>query len=127
MIVYKKSDFRCCICGRKSDLTCDHFIPKWTRIVDNDVDNLIPICGKCNEDKGLNFIELSKLKYLPSLYVEVLMRYYRKNAIFLKKYVREFGSYRTNGKLDVERALLVLKSYDNYLEENKASLDWESF
>ena len=124
-MVYKRTEFCCSICGSKNNLTCDHFIPKWTRIVGNDADNLIPICKECNEAKGLQFLELAKLKYLPRLWVELLMRFYSKNRMYLRKYVRDFGYYRTNGMLDVEHAMLVLDSYDSFLEENKESLQWE--
>lgn len=123
--VLSKTRRRCAICGRKEGLTCDHFIPQWTRCVGNDFENLVPLCEDCNQEKDCNFLELSKLKYLPDVYIEMLMRYYRENSNYLKKYVRKFGSYRTNGVLDIERALLVLKSYDEYIATHQYELNWE--
>lgn len=124
MNVYRKTDFKCAICGSTKDLTCDHFIPKWTRIVGDEYENLIPMCDKCNEEKGVNFIELGKLKYLPKVFIDMLMRYYKPLNKYLKKYVKQYGAYRTEGKLDVEQAMLILNSYDMYIFGNK-DLDWE--
>ena len=99
MNVYRKTDFKCAICGSTKDLTCDHFIPKWTRIVGDEYENLIPMCDKCNEEKGVNFIELGKLKYLPKVFIDMLMRYYKPLNKYLKKYVKQYGAYRTEGNL----------------------------
>lgn len=126
MIVYKKCDFRCCVCGTKVNLTCDHFIPQWTRIVGNDIENLLPMCSTCNFNKGLQFMELAQLKYLPTLYVEELMRYYRNISKYLYKYVRDFAYYRTNGEVDVDKAILILNSYDVYIKEHEKELNWEN-
>lgn len=123
--VLSKTKRRCSVCGCKENLTCDHFIPQWTRCVNNEFEILIPMCEKCNSEKDMNFLELSKLKYLPTVYIEMLMRFYDEQSNYLKVYVRKFGSYRTNGKLDVERALLVLKSYDTYIMEHAEDLRWE--
>lgn len=127
MIVYRKSDFRCCVCGTKDGLTCDHFIPQWTRIVGNDTANLLPMCEECNGKKGLQFMELSHLRYLPEVYVQELMRYYMGISKYLYKYVRDFGVYRTNGEIDVDTSVQVLKSYDLYIKEHYKELDWENF
>lgn len=123
--VLNKTRRRCSICGTKENLTCDHFIPKWTRCVNNDFEDLIPMCESCNQEKDYNFIEISKLKYLPDVYIEMLMRYYDENRGYLKKYVRKFGKFRTGGLLDVEKALLIMSSYDSYISENYEGLRWE--
>lgn len=127
MIVYKKADFKCCVCGSSDNLTCDHFIPQWTRIVSNDTPNLLPMCEACNSAKGLQFMELAKLKYLPELYVQELMRYYRNISKYLYKYVRDFAHYRTNGEVDVEASLQILDSYQLYIKEHEKELNWEEF
>lgn len=123
IMVYRKTDYRCAICGKGKDLTCDHFIPKWTRIVGDEYENLIPLCEDCNSEKAMNFIELNRLEYLPTLFIDMLMRYYSDIAKYLKKYVRDYGSYRTNSELDVEHALLILGSYDEYIRHH--DLNWE--
>lgn len=127
MIVYRKCDFSCCVCGSKYDLTCDHFIPQWTRIVGNDTDNLLPMCDECNGKKGLQFMELSHLRYLPEAHLQALMRYYRNISKYLYKYIRDFGKYRTNGEVDIDKSIQVLQSYDLYIKEHYADLDWEHF
>lgn len=119
MIVYKKSKMRCSMCGTKDNLTCDHFIPKWTRIVGSNTKNLIPLCYDCNNNvKGNTFVELNTLTYLDNYYITELMLFYKDIRLYLKKYIRDFGKYRTNNSLDVDRALLVLKSYDAYLDKH---------
>lgn len=122
-VVLGKTDNKCSICGCKDNLVCDDFIPQWTRVVPS-VDNVIPICDKCGQERGLNFIEIGKLKYLRPLYLEVLMRYYSSNFKYLKMYVRKFGDYRTRGLIDVSYALTVLSSYDEFVENNRDRLNW---
>lgn len=124
MIVYKKTDFRCAKCGSSANLTCTCFIPEWTRIVGDNTDNIIPLCDKCRLKKGMNFMELGELVYLPKLYIDLLMRYYMTIDKYLHKYVREFGKYRTNGRVDVTYALQVLSSYDGYIKDN--DIHWEN-
>ena len=125
MMTYKKTGFKCAICGSTHELECVCFIPEWTRIVSDDYENLIPLCFKCYLERGYNFIELGKLKFLPDTYIQMLMRYYSDIAMYLYKYVRMYGSYRTRGKLDIDRAKLILQSYDLYIEEHSKDLKWE--
>ena len=110
MIVYKKTEFKCACCGSTSNLTCDHFLPKWIRIVDNDIRNLIPMCYDCNHDKADSLIYLHSLKYLPDCYVRDLLQYYAINRKFIRYYVEHF-SYRAEN-FDVDDAIRVLNSYD---------------
>lgn len=123
-IVYNKTDFKCSICGSKKDLECTCFIPEWTRIGD-DVDNIIPLCSNCLIKRGVHLIELGKLKYLPRLHVEVLMRFYHANRKYLYKYIRLFGYSRTRGLLDVDNSINTLSSYDLWLESNPECLNWD--
>lgn len=125
MLVYKKTNFRCSICGSKKNLVCCGFIPSWTRIVGDDIENLIPLCSDCMEKRRYDFIELGKLEYLPDFYIEQLMRYYREQAKYLHKYVTLYGSIRTNNLLDVDKALAILESYNIYIESHQSNLNWE--
>lgn len=124
MMVYKKTDFKCSKCGSTKNLTCICFIPEWTRLVDDDVANMIPMCDDCRIARGLNFIELGDLKYLPTLFIEQLMEYYKTMDKYLHKYVRNYGKYRTRGRIDVERSLQILNSYDEYIKDN--NVDWKN-
>lgn len=122
-VIKEKTGHRCAICGSTKNLVCEDFIPSWTRVVPH-IDNEIPLCDECRINRGLQFIEIGKLKYLRPLYLEALMRFYRSNDKYLKMYVRKFGEYRTRGLIDVSYALTVLSSYDAYVESNKERLDW---
>lgn len=124
-MVYSKTRGRCAICGGQEDLLCCPFIPAWTRLPVEKFEVLIPLCISCNCSRGHSFLELGQLSYLPSLYIEQLMRYYRENEKYLKQYVRKFGNYRTRGLLDVDRALLVLESYDDWIRNNALEINWE--
>ena len=126
MLVYKKTDFKCAICGSTHDLDAAPFIPTWTRLPATEVSQLIPLCDSCIKEIGINFIELGKLRYLPELYIEQLMNEYEHNKKYLYKYVRTYGSYRTGRRLDVGKAIAVLGSYDNYISENWGGINWES-
>ena len=124
MMVYRKTDFKCSVCGNARDLTCVCFIPEWVRLVDDDVANMIPMCDECRINRGVNFIELGDLKYLPKLFIEQLMEYYKTMNKYLHKYVRDYGRYRTRGKLDVDRNMQILGSYDEYIKDN--NVDWKN-
>lgn len=123
--VYGKTNGKCCLCGSEHNIVCTGFIPEWTRVVLS-LDNAIPICDDCRFKRQFDFIELGKLKYLNEMYIEMLMRFYRGERKYIKTYVRRFGSYRTRGKLDVDYALTVLSSYDEYISMNEKKLDWEN-
>lgn len=122
-IVYKKTDFRCSICGSKDRLTVDHFIPSWTRIVSNTEANLIPMCEYHNEEKDCHFITLTQLVYLPEKEKERLMMFYKQNRGYFRKYVREYGSMRTSSILNVNDAMTALDSYDEWLKKHKLFYD----
>lgn len=124
--VYLKTDCRCAICGKRDKLICSSFIPEWTRIVDASVDNMIPLCEDCFINTRYKLIELGSLRYLPDVFIQQLMRYYKPIANYLYKYIRMYGSYRTSNKLDVDKSVLILSSYDTYIKEHKDKLDWEN-
>lgn len=126
MLVYKKTDFKCAICGSTHTLDAVPFIPTWTRLPATEVSQLIPLCDECVKEVGINFIELGKLRYLPELYIEQLMNEYKHNSKYLRKYVHTYGSYRTGRKLDVDKALAVLGSYDNYIHDYWDYIDWDN-
>lgn len=122
-IVREKTGCKCAICGSTENLVCEEFIPQWTRVVSS-IDNIIPLCDECRIRRGLQFIEIGKLKYLHSLYLEVLMRFYDGNSKYLKMYVRKFGKYRTRGLIDIDYALSILSAYDTYVDEHREELNW---
>lgn len=124
MIVSKKTDGKCSMCGSTDNISCECFIPEWTRIIKDDYDNLIPLCDECRLSRGYNFIEIGSLKYLPELCIEQLLRYYRHISMYLYKYVRLYGKFRTNGKLDIDRSILIMESYDHLIKSK--DIDWES-
>lgn len=115
--VLRKTGNKCAICGCTNNLSCMDFIPLWTRIQPT-IDNSIPLCADCIAERGMNFIELGKLKYVPQSTVFELMKVYQANDKYLKFYVRKFGTYRTRGLINVNRALLVLQSYDEFVYNN---------
>ena len=125
MIVMKKTQGRCSICGSEENVKPHYFVPDWTRIVGDDLDNIIPLCENCEARRELNFIEVGRLKYLPDVHIEQLMRYYKTISKYLHKYVRLYGEYRTNGKLDVSKALLTLDSYEQFINEDVNKFKWE--
>lgn len=114
--VYRKAAGRCAMCGSTEDLTCDHFIPYWTRIVSGDERNLIPLCENCNHNKDYDFVYLNSLLYLDNYQKRRLMLFYKEIRLYLRKYVKEFGKLRTNNLLDIDKTMMILKSYDAYLE-----------
>lgn len=122
-LVCAKTDGRCSICGVKDNLVFVSFIPAWTRASSKEVKASIPLCTDCYLRTRYSFIELGQLKYLPKLYIDELMTGYKPIAQYLYKYVRLYGVQRTNGKLDVDKALLTLYSYNEYIKELE---DWKS-
>lgn len=124
MIVYNKTGKRCAMCGSSNNLTCVCFIPEWTRIVSTDVDNLIPLCDDCRCHRGKKFIEIGSLKYLPNLYIDQLLRYYKSISKYLYKYVRLYGQQRVGYLVDINATLLIMQSYEQLAKER--NLDWEN-
>lgn len=124
MIVYNKTGKRCAICGSYNNLTCVCFIPEWTRIVSTEIDNLIPLCDKCRYHRGKKFIEIGMLKYLPNLYIDQLLRYYKSISKYLYKYVKLYGQQRVGNIVDINATLLIMQSYEQLARER--NLDWEN-
>lgn len=84
--VLLKTDYKCAHCGCDLHLgdnaSIDHFVPL-KKGGTNDFVNLIPLCKKCNEEKGSKIIEPFFLKYLPEDEYRKLVDYY---ADYLVKY-----------------------------------------
>lgn len=49
--VFKRHGFACLMCGAAEDLVVDHIIPR-SKGGSNLIDNLQPLCGRCNSQKG---------------------------------------------------------------------------
>lgn len=120
-----KTNCRCAMCGTENNLIHAYFIPSWTR-VPKEIDNIIPLCFNCNIKRGLNFIEIGKLKYLTEISLQETMRYYKKLDSYLYKYVALYGKQRTRGLINVDNNLLILNSYLLWCREHKSELDWEN-
>jgi hypothetical protein len=86
---------------------------------------MIPLCDECRFNRGLNFIEIGSLQYLPEIHIQQLLRYYKSVALYLHKYLRMFGEQRLGNKDLVKRNILILESYDNLILEKKEELNWE--
>lgn len=54
--IFKRDNFMCVYCGMKKDLTIDHIIPK-SRGGENNWENLVTCCSKCNKKKGQKTLE----------------------------------------------------------------------
>lgn len=125
-VIRTKTHGKCSCCGKEHeylDYTC--FFPMWTR-VEKSIDNYIPICPKCLAQRGLEFLELSKVPYLTKEALYALMLFYVDNSKYLKYYTKRFGKYRTNGIIDIDRALTVLGTYDVWVDNNSKELfDYE--
>lgn len=124
-IVYQKTNNVCAICGCTHELTAVCFIPEWTRIVQGEIDNMIPLCDECREKRGLNFIELGRLRYLPELYIQQLMRYYQSIYKYLYKYVKMYAEYRTNNLVSSDECITIMASYNHYCKLHEDELNWE--
>jgi|SRR5208282_58735 len=76
-LVFKRDNFTCQYCGRKSpeaELECDHVIPR-KRGGPDEIENLITSCFQCNRGKRTTAVipETAKINYaaLPSLWENV--------------------------------------------------------
>ena len=55
--VYTKTKGCCAHCGRYTELTLDHVVPK-SLGGKNRAANLIPLCRECNNNKGNKFVQI---------------------------------------------------------------------
>lgn len=65
-IILEKTGGVCAKCGKPLPLektTIDHLIPKYRGGTD-DMSNLIPMCKRCNKQKGSRIVGVEELKYL---------------------------------------------------------------
>jgi len=51
LLVFKRDEFRCRLCGSERDITIDHIIAR-SRGGSNDESNLQTLCRRCNSSKG---------------------------------------------------------------------------
>jgi hypothetical protein len=56
MEVHKKLGFKCLKCGSEEDIHLDHIIPD-SKGGETSLDNLQPLCRKCNISKGIKIID----------------------------------------------------------------------
>lgn len=65
-IILDKTGGVCAKCGRPLPIektTIDHLIPKYRGGTD-EISNLIPMCKRCNKQKGSRIVEMEELTYL---------------------------------------------------------------
>lgn len=124
--VLNKSGHKCSLCGKTTDLTYRKFIPDYVPLSYSDYENLIPVCNECDSKHHNKFIELGNLKYLPSIYIQQCLRYYFKLDKYIHKYVIMFSKNKI-GIEEVQRTLLIINSYNQFIKDNKELLDWEEF
>lgn len=65
-IILDKTGGICAKCGRPLPIektTIDHFIPKYRGGTD-EISNLIPMCKRCNKQKGSRIVGMEELPYL---------------------------------------------------------------
>lgn len=105
----------CVFCGSQ-DVTEVPFIPSWTHM-GRDKDNLICCCDACKSIYKDKLIEIGSMKYIRKIYLNKLMMYYHSIAGYLYKYIKLYGNYKVKD-LDVNKSLLILKSYDQYISDN---------
>lgn len=91
--ILKKSKGRCCHCGKKlevgSTFTLEHIIPL-SKGGTYDINNLVALCKKCNEDKGNKIIN-------PITYYKYLGKSYKKDIDEMySKYLEEFDWLKDN-------------------------------
>jgi len=75
----KKHIGKCLMCGAKDDLVKDHIIPIYQGGSDS-IDNLQPLCHKCNSSKGADNQDLR-----PHNWKECLIKACRKPAAFVRE------------------------------------------
>lgn len=65
-IILDKTGGICAKCGRPLPIektTIDHLIPKYRGGTD-EISNLIPMCKRCNKQKGSRIVDVEELSYL---------------------------------------------------------------
>ena len=112
-----RSNHRCVICGSYSNTSLVCFIPSWTNCEKNNVENRILLCQSCIANKGYKFLEIGQMQYLPTRYINKLIRLYYPNKELLKKYVTTWGVLKTNNEIVISQTLQILKSYDLYYKQ----------
>lgn len=124
--IMNKTNGKCSICHSDNKVTPATFIPQWTRVDFSNRDNLIPLCENCRKHYYSSFIELDKLKGLPLLHKESLMRFYMGWSKYLYKYVIMFNDVRNVGPQSTDEIIDIINEYNKFIRTNKDSLNWES-
>ena len=73
-IILEKTGGVCSKCGKPLPLektTIDHLIPKYRGGTD-ELSNLIPMCKRCNKQKGSRIVVVEELRYLSKAAHEML-------------------------------------------------------
>ena len=115
--VLGKTNYRCSICGNYDSLIVCEFIPTWTKVPMRVYENQTPLCKVCSIKRNSSFIELGMLQYLPIYYRNGAILFYKKYRNYLRKMIFSKCNPKTN--IDIDYTLLVMKSYDVYIQENK--------
>lgn len=112
-----RSNYRCVMCGSYSKVSLSYFIPSWTNCEKSNLENRILLCQKCIAKRGSNFIELNQIQFLPTKYINRLVRLYYPHKDILKKYVSTWGVLKTDNDIVIPQTLKILKSYDLYYKQ----------
>jgi hypothetical protein len=87
--IYRRDGYTCMYCDSKENLTLDHVIPK-CKGGQNEWDNLVTCCKKCNSDKGDKSLKQSGFK----LRFEPYKPTFRQFAMMVKEgYKQEWNEY----------------------------------
>lgn len=114
--IAKKSDDRCCHCGKKIyfgyGATVEHFVPLSKGGTNRDI-NMIMLCEKCNKQKG-NYI-ISPEDYVPYLHKED----FDKLSDYFESYIKSFDFINRKNVLACDLYKIYVIPYLPYLEQKK--------
>lgn len=77
--IMRRDDFICQYCGKKSDLTIDHVLPK-SRGGKDAWENLVTACGKCNIKKGNRTPREAEMSLKKQPYKPIPITFFRDSA-----------------------------------------------
>ena len=85
----KSGNHLCARCGRKSELTIDHFIPKSCRMTVNNDSNYVGLCVECNREKADRIVLPSWYRFLDPDQQTKLDRMMRYSRSYILKHTEE--------------------------------------